>query len=94
MALVCQMSTTTQLFFPDPLLDQLYADVEPYKSHRLLSAPGLDRAYPRIRNGEDRFYNEAKAHPMAVQRVNGVLTAKATLGVLSQGDRGFATLFR
>jgi SsrA-binding protein len=43
---------TTQLFFPDPLIDQLYAEAEPYRSHRLLSAPGLDRAYARIRNGE------------------------------------------
>ncbi len=85
---------TTQLYFPDPLIDQLYADVEPYKSHRLLRAPGLDRAYQRIRNGQDRFYNLAKAQPMTVERANGVLVAKATIGVISQGDRGFRTLFR
>jgi protocatechuate 3,4-dioxygenase beta subunit len=85
---------TAQLFFPDPLIDQLYAEVEPYKSHRLLSAPGLDRPYERIRNGEDLFYTGAKAQPMTVERVNGVLTAKATIGVISQGDRGFRTLFR
>jgi protocatechuate 3,4-dioxygenase beta subunit len=85
---------TTQLFFPDSLLDQLYADVEPYRSYRLLIAPGLDRPYPRIRNAQDRFYQEAKATPMTVRKVNGVLTAKAALGVLSQGDRGFRTLWR
>jgi protocatechuate 3,4-dioxygenase beta subunit len=85
---------TTQLYLPDPLIDQLYADVEPYRSHRLLTAPGLDRPYERIRNGEDRFYNEAKAQPMTVERVNGVLVAKAVIGVVSQGDRGFRTLFR
>jgi protocatechuate 3,4-dioxygenase beta subunit len=85
---------TTQLFFPDSLLDQLYADVEPYRSHRLLTAPGLDHPYARIRNAQDRFYQEAKASPMTVRKVNGVLTAKATLGVLSQGDRGFRTLWR
>ena len=85
---------TTQLFFPDPLIDQLYADVEPYRSHELLTAPGLDRPYPRIHNAEDRFFTEAKARPMAVERVNGVLTAKVALGVLSQGDRGFRSLFR
>jgi protocatechuate 3,4-dioxygenase beta subunit len=85
---------TTQLFFADSFLDQLYADVEPYKSHQLLTAPGLDRPYARIHNAEDRFYTEAKAQPMPVERVNGVLVAKATLGVLSQGDRGFRTLFR
>jgi protocatechuate 3,4-dioxygenase beta subunit len=85
---------TSQLFFPDPLIDQLYADVEPYKSHRLLSAPGLPHAYARIRNGQDKFYIEAKARPMSVERVNGVLVGKATIGVLSQGDRGLKTLFR
>jgi protocatechuate 3,4-dioxygenase beta subunit len=85
---------TTQLFFADSFLDQLYADVEPYKSHRMLSAPGLDRPYARIHNGQDRFFNEAKAQPMAVEQVNGVVVAKATLGVMSQGDRGFKTLFR
>lgn len=85
---------TTQLFFPDPLLDQLYADVEPYRSHKMLTAPGLDRPYPRIRNGQDKFFTEAKARPMAVRKVNGVLVANATLGVLSQGDRGFRSLFR
>ena len=85
---------TTQLFFPDPLIDQLYAAAEPYKSHGFLNAPGLDRPYERIRNGQDKFYNEFKAKPMTVERVNGVLVAKATIGVLSQGDRGFKTLFR
>lgn len=85
---------TAQLYFPDPLIDQLYADFEPYRSNRLLSAPGLDRPYERIRNGEDKFFTEAKAQPMTVQRVNGVLVAKATIGVLSQGNRGFKTLWR
>jgi protocatechuate 3,4-dioxygenase beta subunit len=85
---------TTQLFFPDRLIDQLYADVEPYRSHQRLTAPGLGRAYDRIRNAQDRFYVEAKAQPMTVERVNGVLVAKATIGVISQGNRGFTTLFR
>ena len=85
---------TTQLYLPDPLIDQLYADVEPYRSHRLLTAPGLGRSYPRIRNGQDRFFSMARAQPMAVERVNGVLVAKATIGVISQGERGFRTLFR
>jgi len=31
---------------------------------------------------------------MAVTREKGVLVAKATIGMLSQGNRGFATLFR
>ena len=60
----------------------------------MLTAPGLDRPYARIHNAEDRFFTAAKAQPMTVELVNGVLTAKATLGVMSQGDRGFRTLFR
>ncbi len=85
---------TTQLYLPDPLIDQLYADVEPYKSHRLLTAPGLGRSFERIRNGQDRFYNLAKAQPMTVERVNGVLVARATIGVIAQYDPGVRTLFR
>lgn len=85
---------TAQLFFPDPLIDALYADVEPYKSHRMLMAPGLDRPHERIRNSEDIFYNQSQAQPMTVEQVNGVYVAKVTIGVLSQGDRGLKTLFR
>jgi protocatechuate 3,4-dioxygenase beta subunit len=85
---------TTQLFLPDRLVDQLYADSEPYKSHRLLNAPGLDRPYERIRNDQDHFFNAVKATPMTVETVNGVLVAKVTLGVLSQGNQGVRTLWR
>lgn len=41
---------TAQLYFPDKLIDDLYTSVEPYKSHQLLTAPGLTRSYERIRN--------------------------------------------
>jgi protocatechuate 3,4-dioxygenase beta subunit len=85
---------TTQLFFPDPLIDRLYAEAEPYRSHRLLSAPGLDRPHARIRNAEDHFFNAVQARPMNVERVNGQLFAKATLGVLSSGKTGLKTLWR
>jgi protocatechuate 3,4-dioxygenase beta subunit len=85
---------TTQLYLPDALIDQLYAEVEPYSSHRLLTAPGLDRAYERVRNAQDLLFNPAKVQPMNVERVNGVLVAKATIGAHSQGERGIRTLFR
>jgi protocatechuate 3,4-dioxygenase beta subunit len=85
---------TTQLFLPDELLDGLYANVDPYQSHRLMTAPGLSRSYERISNGKDRFYGESKSQPMTVTREKGVLVAKATIGVVSQGNRGFTTLFR
>ncbi len=85
---------TTQLFFPDQLIDGLYANVEPYKSHAMLSAPGLDHPYPRIRNGQDMFFPSSGSKPMRVERVNGVLTAKATIGVMAGGHPGLRTLFR
>jgi protocatechuate 3,4-dioxygenase beta subunit len=85
---------TTQLFFPDELLDDLYATREPYKSHATLSAPGLGRPYARIRNGEDIFFQAAKTRPMEVKRVNGRLTAEATIGVVGFDNRTFKPLFR
>ena len=85
---------TTQLFFADSLLDQIFAEVEPYKSHRVITVPRLNRPIPRIRNTEDFIFKATKAQPLAAQRVDGVLVAKTTIGVLSLGDRGFKTLFR
>jgi protocatechuate 3,4-dioxygenase beta subunit len=85
---------TTQLFFPDKLIDDLYENVAPYSSHRLLTAPGLTRSYKRIRNTEDLFYTSSQSHPMAVTRENGMLVAKATIGMASQGNRGFKNYFR
>ena len=85
---------TAQLYFPDKLIDELYANTEPYKSHRLLTAPGLTRSYERMKNAEDMFYNSSHSQPMTVTREKGVLVAKATIGVASQGNRGFKNLFR
>jgi protocatechuate 3,4-dioxygenase beta subunit len=85
---------TAQLYFPDELIDGLYASVEPYKSHRVMTAPGLTRSYERIRNSADMFYVESKAQPVTVTRENGVLVAKAMIGMNSQGNRGFKSLFR
>jgi hypothetical protein len=68
--------------------------VEPYKSHRQLTAPGLPRPFERIRNTEDMFYTGSNAQPMTVTREKGVLVAKATIGMASQGDRGFKNYFR
>lgn len=60
----------------------------------MLTAPGLGRAYRRIRNREDPFFNTSRATPMTVERVNGVLTARATIGVISGGNRDIPPLFR
>ena len=85
---------TAQLYFPDPLLDHLFADVEPYRSHVMMTAPGLTKSYPRVRNVQDGLFLADKSEPMVVERVNGVLMAKATISMLSQGNRGIAPLFR
>ena len=85
---------TVQLYLPDELIDGLYATAEPYKSHRLLTAPGLTRSYERIRNNDDMFYLASQSQPMTVTREKGVLVAKAVLGIASQGNRGFKNLFR
>jgi protocatechuate 3,4-dioxygenase beta subunit len=85
---------TTQLFFPQQLLDGLYADVEPYKSHRFMTAPGLTRPYERITNAQDRFFQQSNSQPMTVTREHGVFVAKATIGVLGQGHPAIKTLFR
>ena len=85
---------SAQLYFPDEVIDQLYASVEPYKSHRLLTAPGLTQSYERIRNHDDLFFGDSKSQPMTITRENGVLVAKATIGMASTGNRGFTTLFR
>ncbi len=85
---------TAQLFFPDKLIDDLYGSVEPYKSHQLLTAPGLTRSYKRIRNAEDMFYVRSKSQPMTVTREKGVLVAKATIGISTEGNRGFKNFFR
>jgi protocatechuate 3,4-dioxygenase beta subunit len=85
---------TAQLYLPDELIDGLYANAEPYKSHRLLTAPGLTRSYERIRNNDDMFYLASQSQPMTVTREKGVLVAKAVLGIASQGNRGFRNLFR
>jgi protocatechuate 3,4-dioxygenase beta subunit len=85
---------TAQLYFPDKLIDELYANTEPYKSHRLLTAPGLTRSYERIRNSEDPFFPGSQTRPMTVTREKGTLVARAMLGIASQGNRGFRNYFR
>jgi protocatechuate 3,4-dioxygenase beta subunit len=85
---------TAQLYLPNELTDGLYANVEPYKSHRTLTAPGLDRSYERLRNEQDMFYVNSKSKPMTVTREKGMLVANAVLGLASQGKRGFTNYFR
>lgn len=89
----------TQLYFPDPLIDELYSNVEPYRSFGVLTVPGSDRQVARIRNSRDSVYNGfdesvSQQAPMEVERVDGKLVANATIGWLGAVNRGVAPLFR
>jgi protocatechuate 3,4-dioxygenase beta subunit len=85
---------TAQLFFPDRLINQLYAEQEPYRSNRSLTGPSLSAPVRRIGNADDMFFTSSKARPMAVERIHGVLTAKATIGMITIANSGITPLFR
>ncbi len=86
---------TTQLYLPDPLMDELYSGTEPYKSHRKMTAPGLDRYYERIRNADDLNFPVDQARPMQIERSSKGLFAKTIIGFAgSMGNRGFPSRWR
>jgi protocatechuate 3,4-dioxygenase beta subunit len=79
---------TTQLYFPDRLLDALYADIAPYSAHRSL------QGIPRIRNADDVVFVGDRSAPMEIEERSDTLIAAATLGVVTLGNGGYAPLFR
>lgn len=86
---------TTQLYFPDSLLDQLYGEVDPYRANRRMTVPSLKgRMIDRIRNGEDQIFVGDQSTPMNVTRQGDVLVAEATIGLVTIGTLGTKTLFR
>jgi len=85
---------TTQLYLPDPFLDQLYASVDPYQKHRKMTAPGLKRSFERIRNTDDGIFLADRSRPMQVQRESGGIFAQAKIGIVTLGSRGIDSLFR
>jgi protocatechuate 3,4-dioxygenase beta subunit len=86
--------TTTQLYFPDEYLDELYTSVDPYRTHRKMTAPGAAGEFDRLRNTQDRAFLEDQSRPMPIRRVAGGIAAEATIGLVTLGSRGFAPLFR
>ena len=85
----------TQLYLPDALLDDLYRNVEPYRSHRRMTAPGLDRYYERIRNSDDTNYSASRARPLEIERTSAGLRAKTVVGVAgSMGNRGLPSRWK
>lgn len=85
---------TTQLYLPDPFLDELYAGAAPYRSHRQMKVPGLDRSFDRIRNVQDVIFQNDHSRPMGIKREKNGIFAQATIGVMSMGALGYDSLFR
>jgi protocatechuate 3,4-dioxygenase beta subunit len=85
---------TTQLYFPDEYLDELYQNVDPYRTHRKMTAPGASGEFDRLRNTQDSAFLIDQSRPMQIQRVSGGIAAEATVGLVTLGSRGFAPLFR
>lgn len=84
---------TAQLYFPDDFLDQLYASTDPYRAHRQMTAPGLNRMVDRIRNAADPLFAGEKA--MSLEKQADVVVASATIGLVTMGNTpGAKTLFR
>ena len=85
---------TTQLYLPDPFLMGLYADTEPYRSHRLMTAPGLDRTYERVANLEDAIFIDARSAPMTIERKGDTILATARIGLLVEDSAGRVSLWK
>jgi protocatechuate 3,4-dioxygenase beta subunit len=85
---------TTQLFFPDDYMNELYAGVQPYAANRSMEAPGSGRRYDRITNTEDREFLSSESRPMSLERNANGIVAKATIGLATLGTRRLQTLFR
>jgi protocatechuate 3,4-dioxygenase beta subunit len=84
---------TTQLYLPDPFLTELYAGTAPYRSHRLMTAPGLDRSYERISNTKDLLFTADRSTPMTIQRNGDTVVATARIGVVIDDSAGHTSLW-
>ena len=85
---------TAQLYFPNQFLDELYANVDPYRTHQQMTAPGAERPFNRIRNEEDLGFLADQSTPMPIRREADVVTVEATIGITTLGSLGVAPLFR
>lgn len=87
------MMFTTQLYFPDSLIDSLYAEVEPYKSLTTLPVPGTQRRLTRIGNGNDSLFRRMNAAPMEITRAEGKLLANVSIGTFGTTNRGIGAKY-
>ena len=89
-----RLVATTQLYFPDEYLDELYANVDPYRTHRRQTAPGAPGEYERLRNTQDSAFLADQSKPMQIERLADGIAAQATIGLVTLGSRGIKPLFR
>ena len=85
---------TTQLYFPDEFLDDLYTNVDPYRAHKKMPLPGSTELFERVRNGQDPIFQDDKSLPMSIRREGDVVVAEAMIGVVTGSATGIAPLFR
>jgi len=85
---------TTQLYFPNDYLDELYSNVDPYRTHQKMGAPGATGEFERQRNEQDGAFLADQSKPLEVKRVANGIAAEATIGLVTLGTRGIAPLFR
>jgi protocatechuate 3,4-dioxygenase beta subunit len=85
---------TTQLYFPDEFLDDLYANVDPYRTHKKMPLPGSTELFERVRNGQDPIFQDDKSVPMSIRREGNVVVADAMIGVVTSSAKGIDSLFR
>jgi protocatechuate 3,4-dioxygenase beta subunit len=85
---------TAQLYLPNEFLDELYATVDPYRTHKQMTAPGTERLVNRLRNEDDAGFLADQSTPMPIRREANVVTAEATIGITTLGSLGVAPLFR
>lgn len=85
---------TTQLYFPDEFIDELYAGADPYRRHLQRKVPGAERILNRLRNEDDGGYLADQSTPMPIRREADVVIAEATIGIVTLGSFGVAPLFR
>jgi protocatechuate 3,4-dioxygenase beta subunit len=85
---------TAQLYFPNPFVDELYANVDPYRGHLQRKVPGTERFLSRLHNEEDPVYMADQSTPMPIRREADGVIAEATIGIATLGSFGVAPLFR
>ena len=54
---------TAQLYFPNQFLDELYAGVDPYRTHQQMTAPGTERPSIAYATKRTRGFWPISPHP-------------------------------